>query len=187
MDADRACLGAQGASVSSRSDIVVGILRYEPLRVKARAVRTAGRVIVGWRRSERECERPSASSADHTCEQTVRPATCEQTVRPAKPEHASLIVFRARTRKVLPPPSPPIEATAAEQNNDNYNDEKRGHVHGFSVLSQAYTKASWIRLARHLTLPAAFLLRPRPAGREVLAIEAWKSGRGSSICFRERP
>jgi hypothetical protein len=154
MDADRACLGAQWASVSSRSDIVVGILRYEPLRVKARAVRTAGRVIVGWRRSERECERPSASSADHTCEQTVRPA---------KPEHASLIVFRARTRRVLPPPSPPIEATAAEQNNDNYNDEKRGHVHGFSVLSQAYPKASWIRLAGHLTLPAAFLLRPRPA------------------------
>jgi hypothetical protein len=44
---------------------------------------------------------------------------------------------RARARRVLPPPSPPIEATATEQKNDYYNDKKRGHVHGFSVLSQS--------------------------------------------------
>ena len=33
---------------------------------------------------------------------------------------------------VLPPASPSIEATATEQKNDDYNDKKRGDVHGFS-------------------------------------------------------
>ena len=49
------CLGAQWASVSSKSDIVVGILRYEPLHVIASgpAARLADVVIVGWRMSER--------------------------------------------------------------------------------------------------------------------------------------
>ena len=45
-----------------------------------------------------------------------------------------------RARRVLPPPPPPIEATATEQKNDNYNDKKRGHVHGFSVPSQSLSQ-----------------------------------------------
>jgi hypothetical protein len=44
----------QWASVSGTSDVVVGILRYEPLHVIAPrpAARLADVVIVGWRMSE---------------------------------------------------------------------------------------------------------------------------------------
>jgi hypothetical protein len=38
---------------------------------------------------------------------------------------------------VLPPAPSPIEATAAEQKNDDDNDEKRGHVHDFSFGPKA--------------------------------------------------
>jgi hypothetical protein len=37
---------------------------------------------------------------------------------------------------VLPPASPSIKTTATEQKNDDYNDQKRCHVHDFSVLIQ---------------------------------------------------
>jgi len=37
----------------------------------------------------------------------------------------------------LPPASSPVEATAAEQKNNDYDDKKRGHVHGFYVLGQS--------------------------------------------------
>jgi hypothetical protein len=36
----------------------------------------------------------------------------------------------------LPPASSPVEATAAEQKNNDYDDKKRGYVHGFYVLGQ---------------------------------------------------
>jgi hypothetical protein len=37
----------------------------------------------------------------------------------------------ARDNAALPPASTPVEATSTKQNNNYYNDEKRGHVHGF--------------------------------------------------------
>jgi hypothetical protein len=37
--------------------------------------------------------------------------------------------------RLLPPASSPIEPTTTEQKNDDYNEKKRGRVHGFSVLS----------------------------------------------------
>jgi hypothetical protein len=43
----------------------------------------------------------------------------------------------ARDNAVLPPASPPVEAPTTEQDNDDYNDKKRGHVHGFCVLRQS--------------------------------------------------
>jgi hypothetical protein len=66
---------------SSRSGIVVGILRYEPVsRYSARAAaRLADVVIGGWRMSE-ECERPSGSSADHSL-RTNREAGETETMR----------------------------------------------------------------------------------------------------------
>jgi hypothetical protein len=44
----------------------------------------------------------------------------------------------AKSRVGLPPASSPVETAATEQNNNDYNDKKRGHVHGFSVLSQLF-------------------------------------------------
>ena len=74
-------LGRSGQAFSSRSGIVVGILRYEPLHVIAPgpAARLADVVIGGWRMSE-ECERPSGSSADHSL-RTNREAGETETTR----------------------------------------------------------------------------------------------------------
>jgi hypothetical protein len=44
----------------------------------------------------------------------------------------------ALLRGSLPPAAPPIETAATEQKNDDYDDKKRGRVHGFSALSKAY-------------------------------------------------
>ena len=67
---------------------------------------------------------------------------------------------RPRGRAGLPPAAPPIEAAATKQKNDDYDDKKRGHVHGFSFLRQSVSRGILARLAANLTLPAAFLLRP---------------------------
>ena len=69
----------------------------------------------------------------------------------------------------LPPPSPPIEATATEQKNDNYNDKQHGHVHRFSVLSQS--------LSRGILDPARWALNI--AGRIFVATPASESVRCS--------
>jgi hypothetical protein len=72
-------LGRSGQAFSSRSGIVVGILRYEPLIAPGPAARLADVVIGGWRMSE-ECERPSGSSADHSL-RTNREAGKTETMR----------------------------------------------------------------------------------------------------------
>jgi hypothetical protein len=70
------------------------------------------------------------------------------------------ITADCRGRVSLPPAAPPIEAAATKQKNDDYDDKKRGHVHGFSFLRQSVSRGILARLAANLTLPAAFLLRP---------------------------
>ena len=72
-------------------------------------------------------------------------------------------MFRARARRVLPPPSPPIEATATEQKNDNYNDKKRGHVHGFSVLSQSLSQGILDPARWALNIAGCIFVATRPA------------------------
>ena len=76
----------------------------------------------------------------------------------------------------LPPATPPIEAAATKQKNDDYDDKKRGHVHGFSFLRQK-------RIPRHpSTVPweLNFAGRIFVAARgkregQVLATEVWKA------------
>jgi hypothetical protein len=71
---------------------------------------------------------------------------------------------RARGRIGLPPAAAPIETTATEQKNDDYDDKKRGRVHGFSVLSKAFPRHPGSR-SLYLTLTAAFCCRlPQPSG-----------------------
>jgi hypothetical protein len=47
----------------------------------------------------------------------------------------------AGSRMVLPPASSTIEATPTKQKNDYYNDENRGHVHGFLYPRSNRTRA----------------------------------------------
>ena len=79
----------------------------------------------------------------------------------------------------LPPTTPPIEATVTEQKNNDYDDKKRGHVHGFSFVVAK-------RIPRHLgtarcklNFAGRILLRRRLAGASGARDRSLESGRGA--------
>ena len=68
----------------------------------------------------------------------------------------------ARGRVGLPPTTPPIEAAATEQKNDDYDDKKRGHVHGFSFVVQSVSRGILAPLAVSKALKADNIGKLRP-------------------------
>jgi hypothetical protein len=75
----------------------------------------------------------------------------------------------------LPPATPPIEATATEQKNDDYDDKKRGRVHGF-LPRQSVSRGLLAPLGANLNV----------AGRIFVAAPARTSGARDRLGKLER-